>query len=429
MKITKLTIHDFLKLKDVELNPSHTNVIVGKNKMGKTSILKAIRAAFDGKIDESSIRIGGDKAEITIELDNLNIRRTITEKGTYLNVSNKEGFSVPAPQRFLDGILGTFSFNPIEFFELKPSDRKKYLLNAIKMTLTQEELAEFTGEKLAGIDYSLHALEVLEIARKHYYDQRAIANAEVQKKEKTVMELGSKIPDGFDPKAVSLEKITALRKSITDNAVAKEQLQSYQSQIQRNIASINELKEKIANLVEQNQVMQKEVDGIVLENTVELELELATLESQRDLLHTYEQVETTRKEWNDATELAERLDNIVKTLSKRAPDTLIAKAELPVPGLTIEGNDILINGVSLDNLSGSEQLKFGLEIVKKLNQTFRVICIDGIETLDIETFAKFLKMIESDDYQYFVTRVDGNTVNSVVVEDGEIKNGLETTNP
>jgi len=80
MKIVKISIHNFLKLKDVEMNPSQTNVIVGKNKQGKTSILKAIRAAFTGDVDATSIRIGEGKAEITVELDNLSIKRTITEK-------------------------------------------------------------------------------------------------------------------------------------------------------------------------------------------------------------------------------------------------------------------------------------------------------------------------------------------------------------
>ena len=164
MKIVKLTIHNFLRLKDIEMNPSKTNVIVGKNKQGKTSILKAIRTAFTGDADSTSIRIGEGKAEITVELDELNIKRTITSKGNYLDISNKEGMKMPAPQKYLDGILGVFSFNPIEFFEKKLADRKKYLLNAIKLTISQDELATYTGEKLAGLDYDAHALEVVEAA-------------------------------------------------------------------------------------------------------------------------------------------------------------------------------------------------------------------------------------------------------------------------
>jgi disulfide oxidoreductase YuzD len=77
--------------------------------------------------------------------------------------------------------------------------------------------------------------------------------------------------------------------------------------------------------------------------------------------------------------------------------------------------------MSLDNLSASEQLKFALNIVRKLNETFKVICIDGIETLDKDNFVTFLKEIEGDDYQYFVTRVDGDVKGGIVIEDGAIK--------
>ena len=86
-----------------------------------------------------------------------------------------------------------------------------------------------------------------------------------------------------------------------------------------------------------------------------------------------------------------------------------------------DGDDILINGVSIDNLSSSEQLKFGLQIVRALNGDFKVICVDGIESLDAESFEFFLKEIEDDSYQYFVTRVDGAHNHSIVIEDGEIK--------
>lgn len=215
MKIVKLTIHNFLKLKDVEMNPSHTNVIVGKNKQGKTSILKAIRTAFTGDADSSAIRIGESKAEITIELDDLTIKRSITEKGNYLDISNADGMKMPAPQKYLDGILGTFSFNPIEFFDKKPVERKKYLLNAIKLNINQEQLAEYTGEPLIGLDYeNTHALEIVEQARKWYYDRRTVANAEVTKKKKALEELTGQVPADFKPGDVSEESINALRAAI-----------------------------------------------------------------------------------------------------------------------------------------------------------------------------------------------------------------------
>ena len=438
MKIVYISIHNFLKLKDIEMNPSKTNVIIGKNKQGKTSILKAIKAAFDGKVDESVIRDGESKAEIVVELDDLNVKRIITEKGSRLDVSNKEGFKVPAPQKYLDGILGTFSFNPVQFFELKQIERKKYLLNAIKLTLSQEELAKYTGEKLAGIDYTKHALEVVEDARKYYYDKRTGANAEVTKKRKTLDELSASLPEGFDPKSVSEEHIKDLQKAIHDDELVLQKQADHEkflAEMQRQEKGIVEDIAKIeADLVAKKTKLtdlQKEIaaaaefhydlsDPLTIETAKET---LKKLEGQRELVFTHKRVEEIRGELSVAVEEADKLDSIVNKLAKEVPQELIAKAELPVEGLTVTENDVLINGISLDNLSASEQLRFALNIVRKLNETFKVINIDGIETLDKDNFEAFLKEVEGDDYQYFLTRVDGDSVSKNGYDVIEIENG------
>lgn len=428
MKIAKLSIKNFLKLEDVEMNPSHTNVIVGKNKQGKTSILKAIKAAFEGGAGSDSIRVGETKAEITVELDDLTIRRSVTEKGNQLDISNKEGFKVPAPQKYLDGILGTFSFNPIEFFELKAADRKKYLLSALKLVVTPEQMKEWTGFTLTGIDFTKHALEVVADAHKFFYDKRAVANAEVTKKRKSLEDLNASIPEGFNPKNVSDEKIAQLRKQVeiekiarteskaNDEAILKleRDVEDYETQIhaleEKKKKSLEDIKERKAKVFQ----FSDDLSLGAVEDTIK------ALEGQREIVFTVKRAEEVRGELSTAVEEAGRLEVIVKKLSKEVPQALIEKADLPIKGLAVVGDDITINNISLDNLSSSEQLKFGLDLVRALNANFKVICIDGVERLDKESFESVLKEIEGDDYQYFITRVDGDTPHSFVVENGKV---------
>ena len=424
MKIAKLTIKNFLKLRDVELNPSKTNVIVGKNKQGKTSILKAIQSAFEGKLDESAIRLGENKAEIIVELDDITIRRSITTSGSSLDLSNKEGMKYPAPQKYLDGLIGSFAFNPVAFFEMKAADQKKYLLEAIPMTLSQDELATYTGEKLEGIDYGAHALDVVAAAHKFYYDQRTGANAEVTKKRKSLDELKGQVPEGFDPTSFSQEKADALRKQITDASVSKERHEAIvrergtlMSERERLVARIKEIDEIVATQ-DAAIASYKEVD------TSALEAELVQLDRNRDLVHTFKQVQTLTTELSNAVGNAERLDGIVKRLTKEVPQALIAKAALPVEGLSVSEDGLTVNGVALENLSGAEQLKVALAVTRSLNSKFGIICIDGIERLDQETFEAFLKECAEDGYQYFVSRVDGAEAEKkgyILVEDGEVK--------
>lgn len=429
MKITKLTITNFLKLKDVEINPTHTNVISGKNKQGKTSILKAIKAAFSGEADESSIRIGEDKAEILIEMEDLNVKRTITQKGNYLDVSNKEGFKVPAPQKFLDNLLGTFSFNPIEFFEKKATDRKKYLLNAIDIKITPELVESIAGEKLTGIDYDQHGLEVVEDVRKYYYDKRTIANAEKTKKEKSLLDLTGSLPEGFKPSDVSEEQIEALRNAIQKDELEKQKASDIKELIVRLQTQEGDIKKQISDLEIKLRAVQ---DEIVAKSEMKFDFSddvamgaakdtLKSLEGKREFAYTWKRAEETRAELDEAIKQADHLDVIVKKFTKEVPDTLVKEAKLPIEGLTIAGDEILINNVNLDNLSASEQMKFGLDIVRALNKKFQIICCDGLEMLDKETFEDFLNQIKDDDFQYFVTRVDGDSKNAIVVEEGEVK--------
>ncbi|KKK92167.1 hypothetical protein LCGC14_2705620, partial [marine sediment metagenome] len=182
------------------------------------------------------------------------------------------------------------------------------------------------------------------------------------------------------------------------------------------------LQEKLVKVQDEIIVMTKKEfsysDALTLEASEET---LKILEGQRDIVFTVKRVKEVREELSVATEEAKKLDVVVKKLTKEIPEDLIKKAKLPIEGLVIEGDDIKINGVSLDNLSASEQLKFGLQIVRALNGEFKVICVDGIETLDKESFEFFLKEVENDDFQYFVTRVEGTHEHSIVVENGEIK--------
>lgn len=436
MKIIRLKITNFLKLNDVELNPKHTTLIQGKNKQGKTSILKAIETAFDGKLDQSAIRIGADKATIEIDLEQIKIHRSITPAGNNLTVKNNEGYVIPSPQKFLNGLVGEFSFNPIEFFNLSPKERKTYLLQAIDMKLTAEELTAALGMNLTGMPLSFdkHALEVIADAYKYLYDQRTGVNSSVNKKLKTIEQVMSEIPEGFNADAVSDERIAELRNAITMNAVAKQKIEARDAKVVSLGNQADDIRGQILNLQEklkgiESAIEQEKNMEVNLIDTAAAEAELAALDASRETVLKVKQVQGMREELVVEQEQQAKLDTAVKALSKDIPDKLLAAAKLPIDGLVIEGDSIRINGVELDNLSTSEQLRFGLAIVKSLNSKFRIVCIDGLEALDKETLEWFLKEIAEDDYQYFMTRVDGDNYDAITIEDGNVKEHATENTP
>ena len=422
MKIVKLTIHNFLKLKDVEVDPSKVNVIIGKNKQGKTSILKAIQAAFTGKVDETSIHDSETKAEITVDMDEFKIERSITAKGNSLTVSNKDGWQVPAPQKFLDGMIGQFSFNPIEFFNLKSADKKKYLLQAIDIKLTPEKLEAIIGEKV-DMDLDRHGLEVIAELYKHYYQKRAESNKIVSMKDKSIKELSSKIPEDFDKNqtvSTLLIEIDRLRKSITANENNKIVIDNLNRNMIESSNRITKLEEELKNEKAKLKGFADQFATIEIVDTSTIENQLAEAEEKREILQLVKQVNDLTVELTEETKEQDRLDKIVTKLSKEVPDQLIKEADLPVEGLKVEENSVALNGVDIENLSASEQLNFALQVVRKLNGKFKIICIDGVEILDKETFEWFISEIGKDDYQYFITRVDGEK--GWIMDNGQIKN-------
>ena len=78
---------------------------------------------------------------------------------------------------------------------------------------------------------------------------------------------------------------------------------------------------------------------------------LKALEGQREVVFAVKRADEVRGELTTALGEQAKLEAVVKKLTKEVPEDLITKAKLPVEGLSLSGDDVLINGVNLDNLS------------------------------------------------------------------------------
>lgn len=116
------------------------------------------------------------------------------------------------------------------------------------------------------------------------------------------------------------------------------------------------------------------------------------------------EVDRARAMLRSAQEDAGALDKAVKALADDAPAALLSAAD-GIKGLTIDGDDIFLDGVSLDQLSGQERLFFAVEIARRLNAKSKLLCVDGIEVLDAEHRKAFIEAATKDGYQLIATRV------------------------
>lgn len=195
MQITKLGITNFIGISEATIEPKKMTLITGKNGKGKTSIVESIRAAFRGA-GPDKIKLGAAKSEIFVSTEELEVRRRITAAGSTVTVK-KNGETVTKPQAYLDGIIGDFSFEPVRFFLMKAEEQTEYLLKAIPVKATLEQLKTWTRGLLKDIEAALplHGLEAIATAEKALYDLRAADNSRVKILEASTKEMESKLPE------------------------------------------------------------------------------------------------------------------------------------------------------------------------------------------------------------------------------------------
>lgn len=107
----------------------------------------------------------------------------------------------------------------------------------------------------------------------------------------------------------------------------------------------------------------------------------------------------------DKTEAdAAQVDEIVRRLATEAPQELAQRSAM-IPGLGFEGEAITLDGVSIDSLSGAEQMRFAVDLCRRLNAGCKILVVDGLERLDDDSLEDFVKFATADGFQLIGTRV------------------------
>ena len=175
----EIGIKNFLSIADVEIKAGKINQVFGKNNQGKTSIIKAIEFAFKGSTDPDLIRSGEESAEVVLELkDNMVISRKLNSAGKQTLSVTKAGMKAQGPQSYLSQLFEGISFNPLEI--LDPKSRNQFIIKALDLKITKEELSELSGislEELPELKWEAEdALSLIEQAYNYYYLKRGEAN-------------------------------------------------------------------------------------------------------------------------------------------------------------------------------------------------------------------------------------------------------------
>lgn len=403
VKINELQIENVKRIKAVQLEPNSNGltIIGGRNGQGKTSVLDAIAWALGGeRFRPSAAQREGALVppNLRVELSNgLMVERR--GKNSELKVSDASGRR--GGQQLLNEFVEQLALDLPRFMQAGNREKADTLLQIIGV---KEELAR------------------LEAQEQKLYRQRRSIGQIADQKAKYAEELPFDPTAPMEPVSVS-ELIRQQQEILARNGENQQkrlkfaQLKQQEQELGRQLA---ELQEKYAAVCRDCEIAAKDASELQDESTAQLEENIANIE---DLNRRVQSNLDRERALDEANRYREEYDGLTGQLEKCRKDrlALLAGANMPLPGLSVEGGELVYKGQRWDNMSASEQLKVAVAVVRRLNPECGFVLMDKLEQMDLETLKEFGSWLEQEGLQVIATRVSTGEECSIIIEDGYVK--------
>jgi energy-coupling factor transporter ATP-binding protein EcfA2 len=429
--IVELFVENVMKVKVAHIKPKGNVIqITGKNGAGKTSVLRAIAWALTGTSDVPSqpIRAGQRVGMVKMDLGDLVVTRYFTrvdpdkskEGNTYITkllVEGKKREMFRSPQLVLNALMGQISFDPLAFTRM---DDKKQL------------------ETLRGLVTFDLDIDALDAKQKEEYDARREAGREVDSR-KARLEAMQAPREGLPAAQVDVEGITkrlegaanhnsvvaahrARKQRLLDEADSLVTLnEAHLAEIERLKLRIDELKGKIkANLATADICRgdSRSIEPLEEIDTAAVAAELSQANAINREIAQAEMYLTVEEELRQANEYWERLDKSIKDRSADRVEA-IARAKMPIEGLSIGDGEVLYGGLPFGQASNAEQIRVSMALAMASNPKLRVLRISDGSLLDTDSMQLVTDAAGKHGFQVWIERVDASGAVGVVMEDGE----------
>ena len=444
VRIKHVQIQHILGISDIEFSPGAVTVLSGANNVGKSSVLKAIEAAIGVGEDAMLLKKGETEGKVVLLLDDgVVVTKTVKEgQKPKLTVKHPQFGAISQPQTYIDRLADALSVRPIDFLRAAPAKRAEYLLETLPITVSDAQLRD------AGVDGEIGAvippetangLDRIDSAAKLLYDERTGVNRTAKEKRATISQLegtleGAPEKDPRDEEqkasaeserlrqklAVETEKIFEKERDL--RAEAKEahgtNLDRLRSDRDALIAAANASFEK--KKAESLEILEKDRERFsktATDGREKLEQSLVPLieaassaaSESKAKAERFFADKRTREFISEHTEAAKALEDRSKELTEslKKLETLRQSSleKLPIKGLEVREGIIYFGGIPLDQISTSSQVNIACQIATLRAGKLGIITLDGLESLDAETFAAFETWAATCGKQLVVSRV------------------------
>lgn len=425
IKISTLEIENVKRIQAVALEPTANGltVIGGNNGQGKTSVLDAICWALGGeRLRPSNATREGSTVPPKIKLT-LSNGLIVERKGKNSDLKVTDPSGRKSGQQLLNEFVSELALNLPKFMQASSREKAETLLQIIGV-----------GPQLAK----------LEAEEQQLYNQRTVLGRTRDRKK--LFAEGMPYWPNAPKEPVSISDLIRQQQEILaqngenqrkrqkvedlnrDRSFADQELHQQEAQLLELQARIGQTRAKIRAIDADLEIAEKDALELHDESTEELERQISDFE--RINKQVRDNLDRNRAA-DEAEVLSDQYDGMTQQIEqiRQAKRDLLNGANLPLPELGVEEGELTYQGKRWDCMSGSDQLRVAVAIVRRLNPNCGFVLVDKLEQMDLDTLRAFAAWLEQEGLQAIATRVSTGDECSIIIEDGHAVTPVQPAQP
>lgn len=415
VKINALELENVKRIKAVKIDPTQNGltIIGGDNNQGKTSVLDSIAWALGGDKNKPSNAAREGSTIPPVLKVTLSNGIIVERKGKNSSLKVTDPSGKKAGQNLLNSFIEQLALDLPKFMNKTNKEKAEVLLNIIGV-----------GDQLAVYQKQENELYQERLTVGRIADQKAKFA-----KEQPFFEDAPK--DLVSPQDLINQQQAILAQN-GENQRKREKVTQYEYQVKtltdevaRYEQMLNQKKEELNKATYDLSVAKTDALDLLDQSTDELEKNLAEIEETNRKVRANLDNEKAEEEAKGYKSQYDNLTNQIEDVRKQKYD-LLNNADLPLPELSIEDNELTYKGKKWDSMSGSDQLRVSTAIVRKLNPDCGFVLLDKLEQMDLRTLTEFNTWLEQEGLQAIATRVSTGDECSVIIEDGYVKENVSS---
>lgn len=434
MNLLNIKIKNVLGIEELNFSPK-TNIveISGKNASGKSSTLSAIKSALGVSEHSNLLRNGSKKGEVVIDLGDLKIEKTYSEKQPKgaLSIKGKvagtDSFSkLTGPASILKGLINENSVNPTQLLTCSDKELVGAVLEAIPMQVDSSKMSDITGK--SGWNTDVHALVTLGQATKSIMEQRRDVNRDLKTTETTLSQLEVHIPEEapdvdsiYEQISEHTESLNGIRDSANTAGIAAHE--KGKKVVDKITGELEELQAELGSVQQAFYAKRSEQQAAVdaqakaKEDAYNAELDKAqefqdAITELNKELASYGKVQATIEQCDEYRRakrgLSRKSRQFTTQLEGIEEYKQVLCSDLPIKGLELVDGKLIMDGIPFSTLNTAARVDLVIEIAKLSAGKLGLVICDDLESLDEENYNAFLGKAKETDLTFIFAKVSDN---------------------